>query len=84
MYNVGDTYENLCKEIKYKLSTQKPKQRYGNMEKAIDNALSVGQNLGIITVTDDLVRVPFALHQGSKETSSLRKVICFFSPFGNH
>ncbi|XP_065366263.1 uncharacterized protein LOC135959144 [Calliphora vicina] len=54
-----DTLENLCGEINYILSSENLKRRYGNVEKAIENALDVGQNLGVITLTDDLVRMPY-------------------------
>ncbi|XP_065358524.1 uncharacterized protein LOC135952491 [Calliphora vicina] len=49
-----DTYENLCEDIKCVLSSENLKQCYGNVQKAIDNALDVGHSLGVITLTDDL------------------------------
>lgn len=55
----GDTYENLCDEIEYVLSSENLAKNSGNVKKALQNALDVGQNLGIITLTDDLVRMPF-------------------------
>lgn len=61
-----DTYENLCEEIEDILSKQKRKSNYGNTRAAIENALKVGQNLGILTLTDDLIRVLFNYNKTPK------------------
>ncbi|KAM7352571.1 uncharacterized protein ACRADG_005029 [Cochliomyia hominivorax] len=55
-----DTYENLCEEIAYVMSSENLKEPgTGNVQKALKNALDVGQNLGILTLTDDLIRMTF-------------------------
>ncbi|XP_037816494.1 uncharacterized protein LOC119606905 isoform X1 [Lucilia sericata] len=68
-----DTYENLCEEIGYVLSSHNLKQQYGNVENALESALDVGRNLGIITLTDDLIRVPFNLSKSAKGAAAGKK-----------
>ncbi|KNC22819.1 hypothetical protein FF38_08016 [Lucilia cuprina] len=68
-----DTYENLCEEIGYVLSSENLKQQYGNVENALESALDVGRNLGIITLTDDLIRMPFNLSKSAKGPVSTKK-----------
>ncbi|TMW54872.1 hypothetical protein DOY81_000105 [Sarcophaga bullata] len=57
-----DTYENLQNEIKIIFSDDKLGNR---LCKALDKAIDVGQSLGVIQITDDLVRIPFSYNRGT-------------------
>lgn len=60
--NAGDTYENLQNEIKVVFSND---NLDNTLHKALDKAIDVGQSLGVLTMTDNLVRIPFSYNNGS-------------------
>lgn len=71
----GDTYENLCDEIEYIMSSENLTKKSGNVKKALQNALDVGQNLGVITLTDDLIRMPFNMAKMPNKNMPMSKKV---------
>ncbi|XP_054742472.1 uncharacterized protein LOC129247384 isoform X1 [Anastrepha obliqua] len=59
-----DTFEHICKEIEEQLIADN-NTSYGNVRKALQRALTVGQSLGIITVTNETIRMPFNFRERS-------------------
>lgn len=55
---LGDTFDNICKDIEDQLRADK-NTRYGNIRNALQRALNVGQSLGIITLSNETIRMPF-------------------------
>ena len=72
VHNAGDTYENLQNEIKIIFSNDKLGNR---LCKALDKAIDVGQSLGVIQMTNDLVRIPFNYNRGTACPRAINMVV---------
>ncbi|XP_017467824.1 PREDICTED: uncharacterized protein LOC108360150 [Rhagoletis zephyria] len=53
-----DTFDHICREIEEQLIADN-NTRYGNVSSALQRALMIGQSLGIITLTNETIRMPF-------------------------
>lgn len=50
--------DNLSLDIEHQL-LQEGNKKYGNVRNAVQRALNVGQSLGILTLTNEVIKVPF-------------------------
>lgn len=72
-----ETKENIQSGIKSMIVDQN--LAIANADKAIQNSLQVGENLGILTVQEEVVRMPFKVNKaqdlGARPRKAKRKVI---------
>ncbi|XP_039951776.1 uncharacterized protein LOC126765356 [Bactrocera neohumeralis] len=65
-----DTFDHICKDIEEQLIADN-NTRYGNVRIAVQRALSVGQSLGILTLTNETIRMPFNFRSSTAKNTKI-------------
>uniref|UniRef100_A0A0A1WZX3 Epstein-Barr nuclear antigen 6 n=1 Tax=Zeugodacus cucurbitae TaxID=28588 RepID=A0A0A1WZX3_ZEUCU len=66
----GDTFDHICKDIEEQLIADN-NTRYGNVRIALQRALNVGQSLGILTLTNETIRMPFNFRSSTAKNTKI-------------
>lgn len=69
----GDTFDHICKDIEEQLIADN-NTRYGNVRVALQRALNVGQSLGILTLTNENIRMPFNFRSSTAKNTKIMPI----------
>lgn len=61
---LGDTFENLCRDLQDNCTVREKYQRTA-IPNLVENAVKIGQGLGIVTLNHDKIRMPFTFYSKS-------------------